>query len=228
MRAMILAAGLGKRMRPLTLTTPKPLLPVAGKALIEYHIERLVAAGFDEIVINHAWLGEQIEQKLGDGTGYNARLYYSAEEVPLETAGGIARALPQLTAQGDEHFVVVNGDVFTNFDFSRLPTQLEREAHLVLVPNPDHNPAGDFALDEGCVRSDGVEKLTFSGISVLSAALFEGRVDGPAALAPILREAMARNQVSGEYFDGFWSDIGTPERLAQVDCAVQERKIDGI
>ncbi|MCV6604541.1 MAG: sugar phosphate nucleotidyltransferase, partial [Porticoccaceae bacterium] len=136
MRAMILAAGLGKRMRPLTLTTPKPLLKVAGKALIEYHIERLVAAGFNEIVINHAWLGEQIEQALGNGERYGARLFYSAEGEPLETAGGIQQALPLLTANGDaengsSHFVVVNGDVFTDFDFAKLPRQHDSLAHLV-------------------------------------------------------------------------------------------------
>jgi len=227
MRAMILAAGLGKRMRPLTLTTPKPLLPVAGKALIEYHIERLVAAGITEIVINHAWLGSQIEQALGDGERYGAQLFYSAEDEPLETAGGIRRALPLLTEGGDEQFLVVNGDVFTNYDFSQLRA-CKGLAHLVLVANPEHNPAGDFALVDGQVAMAGSEKLTFSGISVLHASLFAGLAEGAAALAPLLREAMAQQQVSGEFFDGFWSDIGTPERLAQVDCAVKEHKIDGI
>jgi len=229
MKAMILAAGLGKRMRPLTLTTPKPLLPVAGKRLIEYHIERLAQAGFCEIVINHAWLGEQIEQALGCGQHYGVKLRYSTEGEPLETAGGIRKALPLLVDQRDECFVVVNGDVFTNYDFDNLPRQINTLAHLVLVNNPEHNPAGDFALDgDGIVRNTGDDCLTFSGISVLKAELFSELPAGPAALAPLLRQAIADQQVSGESFNGFWSDIGTPERLAQVDQAVQEKQIDGI
>lgn len=228
MRAMILAAGLGKRMRPLTLATPKPLLPVAGKALIEYHIERLVAAGFNDIVINHAWLGEQIEQALGDGRRYGARLYYSPEAEPLETAGGIHKALPLLCELADDCCVVVNGDVFTNYDFADLPKQIAGEAHLVLVDNPLHNTAGDFSLQEARVNDTGSPRLTFSGISVLRASLFTGLTPGAAALAPLLRDAMTRQQVTGEHFSGYWSDIGTPERLAEVECAVQEQQIDGI
>lgn len=228
MRAMILAAGLGKRMRPLTLDTPKPLLTVAGKALIEYHIENLVAAGLCDIVINHAWLGEKIEQALGDGSRYGARLRYSAEGAPLETAGGIHKALPLLVESPDDCFVVVNGDVFTNYDFSRLPSVCEGLAHLVLVDNPVHNPDGDFHLVQGGVKDQGAPRLTFSGISVLKASLFSGIEPGPAALAPLLRNAMADGQVSGEYFDGFWSDIGTPQRLAEVESAVQEHRNNGI
>jgi len=228
MRAMILAAGLGKRMRPLTLTTPKPLLPVAGKALIEYHIERLVAAGVTEIVINHAWLGEQLEQVLGDGARYGARLLFSAEGEPLETAGGIHNALPLLCETADDCFAVINGDVFTNYDFARLPTQIDGQAHLVLVDNPAHNPGGDFGLRAGKVCSADLARLTFSGISVLRASLFSGLEPGSMALAPLLRGAMARQQVTGEHFSGYWSDIGTPERLAEVDYAVQEQQIDGI
>lgn len=228
MRAMILAAGLGKRMRPLTLTTPKPLLPVAGKALIEYHIERLAAAGFDTIVINHAWLGEQIEQALGDGSCYGVRLLYSAEGEPLETAGGIHKALPLLCEGADDCFVVVNGDVFTNYDFSRLPARIVGQAHLVLVDNPVHNPGGDFGLRGDKVCAAEQARLTFSGISVLQASLFSGLEPGEMALAPLLRGAMARQQVTGEHFSGYWSDIGTPERLAEVDYAVQEQQIDGI
>ncbi len=225
---MILAAGLGKRMRPLTLTTPKPLLLVAGKALIEYHIERLVTAGFSDIVINHAWLGEQIEQALGDGRRYGARLHYSPEADPLETAGGIHKALPRLCERADDCFVVVNGDVFTDYDFADLPKQIMGQAHLVLVDNPQHNPTGDFSLQEARVSDAGSSRLTFSGISVLRGSLFAGLAPGAAALAPLLRDAMARQQVTGEHFSGYWSDIGTPERLAEVECAVQEQQIDGI
>lgn len=235
MKAMILAAGLGTRMRPLTLTTPKPLLPVAGKPLIQYHIERLVAAGVTELVINHAWLGEQLEQQLGDGTQFGARIHWSAEAEPLETGGGIFQALSQLSDTG-EPFMLVNGDVFTNYDFSQLSHQLPAAsdvAHLVLVNNPAHNPEGDFALmecgPEACrVLAQGQPAYTFSGISLLSPALFAGCTAGRFALAPLLRKAMAQGQVSGELFDGFWRDIGTPERLHEVSEAVQRGEIDGI
>lgn len=228
MRAMILAAGLGTRMRPLTLTTPKPLLPVAGKALIEYHIERLAAAGYRDIVINHAWLGAQIEQVLGSGARYGVRLHYSPEDEPLETAGGIRRALPLLTADGDDPFLVVNGDLFSNYPFERLPARLDGLAHLVLVDNPEHNPAGDFSLQRGRVQPDGANRLTFSGISLLSARLFDGLPDGAAPLAPLLRAAMAQGRVTGEHFNGYWRDIGTPARLDEVDRAVREGSIEGI
>ncbi len=223
---MILAAGLGTRMRPLTLTRPKPLLRVGGKALIEYHIERLVAAGFDEIIINHAWLGAQIEDYLGDGARYGARIGYSAEGEPLETGGGIFRVLDWLSPQGSP-FVVVNGDVFTDYPFARLPRRLNGDAHLVLVDNPLHNPAGDFALAQGRIEARGMERYTFSGVSVQSAALYAGCTAGAFALAPLLRDAIARGRVSGEYHDGCWVDVGTVERLQQLDRDLREKHPDG-
>ncbi|MCP8689129.1 N-acetylmuramate alpha-1-phosphate uridylyltransferase MurU [Marinobacterium sedimentorum] len=226
MRAMILAAGLGTRMRPLTLTTPKPLLRVGGKALIEYHIERLVAAGFDEIIINHAWLGAQIEAYLGEGARYGARICYSAEGEPLETGGGIFRVLDWLSPHGSP-FVVVNGDVFTDYPLSHLPRVLSGEAHLVLVGNPVHNPAGDFALAQGRIEAQGMERYTFSGVSVQSAALYAGCTAGAFALAPLLRDAIARGRVTGEYHDGCWVDVGTVERLQQLDRDLREKHPDG-
>lgn len=232
MKAMILAAGLGTRMRPLTLETPKPLLPVNDKPLIEYHIERLVRSGVREIVINHAWLGEQIVAALGDGQQYGASIRYSAEAQPLETAGGIVKALDMLARDSDDNFIVVNADVFTNFDYQRLPAKLNGLAHLVLVDNPDHNPGGDFNLagNQQVLEQadDTTRRLTFSGISVLSARLFDGLSEQAGALAPLLREAIVQGLVSGEHFSGFWSDIGTPERLAEVDQRVREKQIDGI
>lgn len=217
MKAMILAAGKGERMRPLTLHTPKPLLPVAGKALIEYHIAALAAAGITELVINHAWLGQQIEAALGDGSRYGVCITYSPESEPLETGGGIFRALPLL---GDEPFVLVNGDVWTDYDFSRLALPPGRLAHLVLVDNPGHHPEGDFALEQAQVRIDGKSRLTYSGIAVLHPQLFAGCAAGAFRLAPLLREAMAHGQVSGEHYAGHWLDVGTVERLAQADALV--------
>ncbi len=215
MKAMILAAGLGKRMRPLTDHTPKPLLAVAGKSLIQWHIERLQQAGFRELVINTAWLGDKIEAALGDGSRYGVSICWSREGAPLETAGGIRRALPLL---GEAPFVVVNGDIWTDFDFARLrePAGL---AHLLLVSNPDHHPDGDFGLDSsGLVRDNGGPKLTFSGIGVYRPELFRPLADGEAKLAPLLRAAMQHDVVSGEHFTGAWWDIGTPERLQQLDA----------
>lgn len=225
MRAMILAAGRGERMRPLTDHTPKPLLDVGGQPLIVWHIRRLAAAGFTEIVVNHAWLGSQIEATLGDGSRYGVRLAYSAESTALETAGGIATALPLL---GSAPFVVVNGDVLTDVDFAALRPTLaaldgsRRLAHLLLVNNPPHNPAGDFGLlpDGGVSASaaDG-EGLTFSGIGLYHPALFAHTPAGrPAKLAPLLRAAMAQQQVSGRAHRGLWLDVGTPERLAEADA----------
>jgi MurNAc alpha-1-phosphate uridylyltransferase len=216
MRAMILAAGRGERMRPLTDTTPKPLLMVGGKRLIEYHLEALAAAGFSEVVINHAHLGEQIEQVLGDGECYGLRIRYSPERGgALETGGGIFRALPLL---GEAPFLVVNGDVWCDYPLSRLRNIQPDGAHLVLVPNPPQHPKGDFLLCEGQVHDEGGgERLTFSGIGVYHPSLFADCVPGAFALAPLLRRAMAVGQVSGERFDGHWFDIGTPERLAQLD-----------
>ena len=234
MRAMILAAGLGTRMRPLTLTTPKPLLLVAGKPLIQYHIERLVAAGITEMVINHAWLGEQLEDQMGDGQRFGARIIWSPEQEPLETGGGILKALPDLSPEGDD-FLLVNGDVFTNYPFKHvtdlnagLGLEADRLAHLILVDNPGHNPEGDFALQEGQVIESGSDKLTFSGISLLSPRLFEGCSAGKFPLAPLLRAAMQSNRVSGEHFRGYWRDIGTPERLSEVSSDVKKGRVDVI
>lgn len=218
MRAMILAAGLGTRMRPLTLTTPKPLLKAGGKPLIEYHIERLVAAGVHRIVINHAWLGEQIEAALGDGSRFGVELCYSQEPQPLETAGGIRQALPLLADHADDSFLVVNGDVFADLPASELRRMVlvgDDRAHLMLVDNPPWHPQGDFHLDASGRVSDGPEpRLTFAGISRLRADLFLALVPGEAAaLAPLLRGAMVEGAVSGTRLDAWWDDIGTPERL---------------
>lgn len=214
MKAMILAAGKGERMRPLTLHTPKPLLPVAGKALIEYHIEALAAAGITGLVINHAWLGQQVEQALGDGSRYGVSIVYSRETEPLETGGGILRALPLL---GDDPFVLVNGDIWADYDFARLPQQPDGLAHLVLVDNPEHHGGGDFALEQGQVRSAGASMLTYSGIAVLHPRLFAGCAGGAFRLAPLLRAAMEEGLVSGEHFAGRWLDVGTVERLALAE-----------
>lgn len=217
MKAMILAAGFGKRMRPLTESTPKPLLTVDNKPLIFFVIESLARAGVEEMVINHAWLGEQIEQACGNGSRWGVNIRYSAEGEPLETAGGIARALPLL---GDAPFIVVNGDVYTNYDFSGLCCRAMGDslAHLVLVENPEHNTGGDFALQGDHVVPVSAQSpgYTFSGISVLSAALFEryGIDKGP--LAPLLQKAVADGLASGELYHGQWVDVGTPERLQQL------------
>ncbi len=215
MKAMILAAGRGERMRPLTDHTPKPLLKVADKALIEYHIEALVRAGFADIIINHAWLGEQFEQVLGDGARYGAHLRYSPEgATALETGGGIFKALPLL---GAEPFVVVNGDVWTDYPFTQLPRTMSTLAHLVLVPNPPQHPHGDFFFADGVLLETGVAKLTFSGIGMYRAELFDGCHPGAFPLAPLLRTAIAQGCASGELYAGGWFDIGTPERMEQLD-----------
>lgn len=211
MKAMILAAGRGERMRPLTDHMPKPMLRVRGKPLIQYHVEALVRAGITDLVVNHAWLGEQIEQFLGDGSAWGATIQYSKESgEALETGGGIRQALPLL---GDEPFVVVNGDVFTGYDFGRLPVSPEAEAHLVLVDNPPHHPEGDFFLTADRLTVSGKRRLTYSGIGVYRPVMFARHAPGRFPLAPLLREAIVRNQVSGEYFDGLWSDVGHPARL---------------
>jgi N-acetyl-alpha-D-muramate 1-phosphate uridylyltransferase len=218
MRAMILAAGLGTRMRPLTDHTPKPLLCAGGKPLLQHHIENLVRAGLTDIIINHAWLGEQIEQFGGDGSRFGARIRYSAETTPLETAGGIIKALPMLTEGGEDYFVVVNGDIWCDYDFARLhkPVGLAR---LVLVDNPPQHPQGDFRLDPGGkVRDEASPRLTFSGISCLHEGLFAGQQPNqPLPLAPMLRAAMSQGLVEGEHYRGQWFDIGTPERLQALD-----------
>ncbi len=222
MKAMILAAGKGERLRPLTLHTPKPLVRAAGVPLIEYHVRALAAAGFAELVINHAWLGQQIEDYLGDGGRFGVAIRYSAEGEPLETGGGIHRALGLL---GDEPFLVVNGDIWTDYDFARLRKPLDGLAYLVLVDNPPHNPGGDFRLAaERVATAEGEgDALTYSGISVLHPALFEGCQAGAFKLAPLLRRAMADQQVSGERFAGIWIDVGTHERLADVERILEAR-----
>ena len=198
-------------MRPLTDKLPKPLLRIGGKPLLQHHIEALAGAGIQELVINHAVMGEMIEAQFGDGAEFGVNISYSAEgDTPLETGGGIKRALPLL---GPDAFIVVNGDVLSNYDFRRLPVQPTTLAHLVLVPNPDHNPQGDFYLDNGLVSDAGEPKLTFSGISVFKAELFKDIEEDHFPLAPLLRQAMAKGQVSGECFDGRWLDVGTPQRL---------------
>ena len=223
MKAMILAAGKGERMRPLTLTTPKPLVRAAGVPLIEYHLKALAVAGFTEIVINHAWLGQQIEDYLGDGSRFGVSIAYSPEGEPLETGGGIFRALPLL---GDDAFVVVNGDIWTDYDFSALRQPLVGQAHLVLADNPAHHPNGDFNLIAGQVQDAGsaADTLTYSGIAVLHPVLFNGCADGAFKLAPLLRKAIADGQVSGEHWRGHWIDVGTHERLAEVETLLEARR----
>ena len=227
MRALIFAAGKGERMRPLTEHTPKPLLPVGGKPLIAWHLEKLAAIGITDVVINTAWLAECFEPALGNGERWGVHLHYSYEGAePLETGGGMQHALPTL---GDGPFIAVNGDIWSDFDFSRLPREPAGAAHLVLVDNPEHNPRGDFSLDAGTVHSDGSNRLTFSGIGVYRPSLLAnwrdiiGTVAGVELspprfkLAPLLRAAMHAGQVSGEHHRGAWTDVGTPERLAALD-----------
>ena len=219
--ALIFAAGRGERMRPLTDALPKALLNVGGKSLIARHVEKLVAGGFTEIVINHAYLGKLIEEALGDGRRYGADIAYSREATALETAGGIAQALPLL---GDAPFATVNADVYSEFDYARLAAacgrlqqQADLLAHLVLVANPAHHPEGDFALRAERVALDG-ERRTFSGLGAYRPAMFSAIARGSAArLAPLLNEHIAAQRVSGELFAGRWSDIGTPARLAAIE-----------
>lgn len=214
MKAMILAAGRGERMRPLTDETPKPLLEAGGRSLIEHRIAALVTAGIADIIINHSWHGEQIASRLGEGSRYGARIRYSAEGTRrLETGGGIRKALALI---GDAPFAIINGDVWTDYPFERLPADPAGLAHLVLVPNPPHNPSGDFALDGTRVVNEGAGRLTYSGIAVLRAELFDDQDAEVFPLAPLLRAAASRGQVSGERYDGLWLDIGTPESLEDL------------
>ncbi len=215
MRAMILAAGKGERMRPLTLHTPKPLIPVAGVPLIEYHLRALAQAGVTDVVINHAWLGDKIEAHLGDGARFGVQIVYSKESQPLETGGGIYQALPLL---GHEPFIVVNGDVFTDYDFAELQKPLQGLAHLVLINNPEHHLEGDFSLEDGRVLAPAADTLTYSGIAVLRPELFVDCQAGAFKLAPLLRQAIAQDQISGEHFNGCWIDVGTQERLAAAQA----------
>lgn len=217
MKAMILAAGRGERMRPLTDHTPKPLLSVGGKPLIVWHIEALVRAGIEQIVINHAWLGEQLPQTLGDGSRWGVKIDYSAEgELGLETGGGIFNALPLL---GDAPFLLINGDVFTDMDYAVLIKRglaTDMLAHLCLVDNPEHHPKGDFRLtNSGRVIDQ--PSLTFAGVSLISPQLFVGCQAGKFPLAPLLRQAMQAGRVTGEKHAGFWLDVGTVQRLQYLE-----------
>jgi MurNAc alpha-1-phosphate uridylyltransferase len=227
--AMILAAGRGERMRPLTDHTPKPLLPAGGKPLIVWHIERLRAAGFTHIVVNHAHLGQQIEAALGNGAAFGVSITYSREASALETAGGIATALPLIKS---EVFPVVNGDIYCEYDFSRLAEPMARlaaghdQAHLVLVDNPPHHPQGDFVLDAGRVSPLSAlhSRLTFSGIGVYHRALFARTPAGEKApLAPLLRQAIEAGRASGEHYAGRWVDVGTPTRLTALDEELRQQ-----
>lgn len=228
MHALIFAAGKGERMRPLTETTPKPLLLAGGKPLIVWHLEKLAAVGVTRVVINTAWLADRFEPALGNGERWGMKLHYSHEGAePLETGGGMLHALPQL---GESPFIAINADIWTDYDLARLPRVPSALAHLVMVDNPGHHPRGDFALDDaGVLHSDGEPRLTFSGIGVYQAAVLADwrRIIGNVAgsdlmpprfkLAPLLRAAMHAGKATGEHHAGRWTDVGTPERLAELD-----------
>lgn len=222
MKAMILAAGRGERMRPLTDTTPKALLKAGGLSLIEYHIHALVKAGVKDIVINHAHLGAQIEESLGDGSRYGVGITYSPEgDTGLETGGGIYHALPLL---GTEPFIVVNADIWTNYPFGHLPYRPAGLAHLVLVDNPSFKRQGDFALQDDRVVNEGELMYTFSGIGVYTPELFHDCSPGKFPLAPLLRKAADAGRLSGEHYNGVWYDIGTPDRLHMLEWELSKRK----
>ena len=232
MKALVLAAGLGERMRPLTLETPKPLLEAGGRPLIAWHLEKLAASGIRDVVVNTSWLADRFPRVLDDGSRWGLRLHYSYEgDTPLETGGGMLHALRLL---GDAPFLAVNGDIWCDFDFATLPREPEGDAHLVLVDNPPQHPAGDFHLHKATVRDAGEgERLTFAGIGVYRASLFDdwrsvigaapGSDENPPRfkLAPLLRAAMRRGGVSGQRHAGRWTDVGTPERLAALDASLR-------
>jgi MurNAc alpha-1-phosphate uridylyltransferase len=217
MNAMILAAGRGERMRPLTDSCPKPLLEVCSKPLIVYHLEALAKAGIDSVVINVSWMSDRIIQALGDGSSFGLQIEYSPEAQALETAGGIIQALAQL----DDQFIVVNADVFTDYDFSRLlnPT---RPAHLVLVPNPEHHPDGDFSIQQGLLSNEPGECYTFSGIASYQKSFFIDQQKGRRPLAPMLRQGAAGRHISAELYNGFWTDVGTIDRLQSLQQGCEE------
>ncbi|WP_394206007.1 N-acetylmuramate alpha-1-phosphate uridylyltransferase MurU [Shewanella waksmanii] len=222
MKAMILAAGRGERLRPLTDSIPKPLVPVHGKPLIEYHIEKLAAIGIKDIVINHAWLGDKIVDHLGDGSRWGVDLHFSQERTALETAGGIKQALPLL---GDAPFFVINGDIYVD----QLPIDAElvqqgasallagNQAHLWLVENPQHNLAGDFALQGSQVLLSGQQQYTFSGMAIYLPSLFDDLVEKAAPLGPLLKQKIAQQAVVGNVYQGYWCDVGTLARLEEVE-----------
>ena len=228
MRALILAAGLGERMRPLTDATPKPLLRAGDKPLIAWHLEKLAAIGVRDVVVNTSWLAKQFPEALGDGSRWGLRLHFSYEgTTPLETGGGMWNALPLL---GEAPFIAVNGDIWTEYDYAQLPRDPDGDAHLVLVDNPAQHPRGDFGFDDGRVTSVGENMLTFAGIGVYRPCLLDDwrRIigDSPGAkstpprfqLAPLLRAAMTRGAIAGKHYRGPWTDVGTPERLAQLNA----------
>lgn len=224
---MILAAGRGERMRPLTLERPKPLLEAGGRPLIVHHLHALAQAGLRDVVVNVSWLGAQVVAALGDGSRHDVRIAYSDEgPEPLETGGGIFRALPLL---GPAPFLVLNGDVWTDYPYEQLRDVLQPNdlAHLVLVPNPAHNPDGDFVLRNGRIVEEPGERLTFSGLGLYRPELFAGCRDGIFKLAPLLREAARAGRVSGEVHTGDWLDIGTPERLAELDTRLRGKPYNG-
>lgn len=227
---MILAAGLGTRMRPLTLSLPKPLLPVSGVPLIEYHLRRLAAMGIAEVVINHAWLGEKLVDTLGDGSRWGIQIIYSAEQAPLETAGGIIQALAALQRGGEDRFLLLNGDVYCEMDLRTLvdaPLTPAEQGVLMLVDNPDWHPEGDFRQQEtGYLHPESGVPLTFGGISLLHTSLFEGLPVGARPLGPLLRRAIARGTLRGVHYRGLWSDVGTPERLQQLDEVLRARGVE--
>lgn len=236
MKALVFAAGLGERMRPLTDTTPKPLLDAGGRPLLAWHLEKLAAAGVREVVINTSWLAHRFPEALGDGARWGLRIHYAYEgTTPLETGGGMLHALPLL---GDAPFVAVNGDIWCDFDFSRLPPSPGGDAHLVLVDNPSHHPHGDFVFGpDGHVHDapdgDAAARLTFAGIGVyrpsllhdwrgvIGAATGAGDLPPRFRLAPLLRAAMGRGRVTGEHHRGRWTDVGTPERLENLRRALE-------
>ncbi len=227
--AMVLAAGRGDRMRPLTDHTPKPLLKIGEQPLIDHHLNKLAQTGFKRIVINHAHLGEQIVSAVGDGSRWGVQILFSAEQEALETAGGIANALSLIAA---DTFAVVNSDVFSDYDYAglkaaalRLQQNRHCNAHLVLVNNPAHNPEGDFALEKGLVTPDAAPKLTFGGLAAYRAEMFANLPLGKKVpLAPMLMTEAQAGRVSGEHFSGYWTDVGTPERLAMADHRLENKR----
>lgn len=232
-QAMILAAGKGTRMRPLTLETPKPLVEVAGQPLIVWHIKALQAIGVTDITINASWLADKLMDTLGDGAQYNVKLHWSVEDdEPLETAGGIFQAL-QTGKLRDEPFILVNSDVWTTYDFAQLREYTlgaDQRAHLLLIDNPEHNDGGDFAINNGLASEEPIgdaDKYTFAGISVMSPRLVDGLVSGqPAALAPLLKQAMIKFQITAEVITDNWVDVGTLERLTQVNEFIENKGAD--
>ncbi len=231
-QAMILAAGKGTRLRPLTLETPKPMVEVGGQTLIVWHIKALQAAGITDITINASWLADKLMTALGDGSQYGVSLHWSVEEdEPLETAGGIFQALATGKLQ-DAPFILVNSDVWTTYDFAQLidyEFSADQRAHLLLIDNPEHNDGGDFAVNNGLASEQPIgdaDKYTFAGISVISPRLLDGLVSGqPAPLAPLLKQAMLKFQVTAEVITDNWIDVGTPERLAQVNDFIDDKGV---